>query len=65
MPNASTHGFRRTMRAAVRPIAKTSLHLAGAGTQWARFVKTDRAKNLLGTDLDASAMEIADLSKRR
>ncbi|MGH6857213.1 MAG: hypothetical protein ACRECP_06125 [Methylocella sp.] len=53
------------MRAAVRPIAKTSLHLAGAGTQWARFVKTDRAKNLLGTDLDASAMEIADLSKRR
>jgi len=35
MPNASTRGFRRTMRDAVRLIDKTSLHLAGVGAQWA------------------------------
>ena len=34
---ASPRGLRRKMGDAVRLINSTSLHLAGAGTQWARF----------------------------
>src|SRR6202158_1740897 len=34
---ASPRGFRRKMGDAVRLIDSTSLHLAGAGAQWARF----------------------------
>ena len=37
MLKASSRGFRRKMGDAVRLIDSTSLHLAGAGSQWARF----------------------------
>jgi Transposase DDE domain len=37
MLGMATRGLRRKMGDAVRLIDKTSLHLAGAGTQWARF----------------------------
>ena len=37
MLGTATRGLRRKMGDAVRLIDSTSLHLAGAGTQWARF----------------------------
>ena len=37
MQGMATRGLRRKMGDAVRLIDSTSLHLAGAGTQWARF----------------------------
>jgi hypothetical protein len=37
MLSACSRGFRRKMGDAVRLIDSTSLHLAGAGAQWARF----------------------------
>jgi len=37
MLGGTTRGFRRTMTDAVRLVDSTSLHLAGIGTEWARF----------------------------